>query len=181
MDSQGVKALSIAEDGKREALSAAAYSCPGEPADAGHRGDGMRSHTPFVPDIQRCIADQRPASIQQFKKAMASIGSKDDASRFVGLGQLKVILESNTELCQVLRRTTAALVECWAAISGRFLDRLLTVVDYTGDQVVDRHYSANLAVSIIHIFVQILPKSSRNDKKFAKRVDKLLAVLELDM
>ncbi|KAL8910689.1 MAG: hypothetical protein Q9172_007803 [Xanthocarpia lactea] len=181
MDSQGEKALSIVEDGKRNALSATASSCPGEPADAGHRGDGMRSHTLFGPDIQRCIADQRPSSIQQYKEAMASIGSKDDASRFVGLGQLKVILESNTELCQVLRRTTAALAECWAAISGRFLDRLLTAVDYEGDQVVDRGYSTNLAVSIIHTFVQLLPKSSRNDKKFAKRVDKLLAVLEFDI
>ena len=181
MDSQGEKALSIVEDGKPDALSAAASSYTGEPADAGHRGDGMRSHTPFVPDIRRCTADQRQASIEQYKKAMASIGSKDDASRFVGLGQLKVILKSNTELCQVLRKNTAALAECWAAISGRFLDRLLSVIDYKGEQVVDRDYSANLAVSIIHTFVQLLPKSSRNDKKFAKRVDKLLAVFELDM
>lgn len=94
----------------------------------------------------------------------------------MGLARLKAILDNRTEL----RGDPDVIAKCWAAVPATFLDRLL-LAGYRSNQVVDRDYVINLAVSIIHIFLDRLPAALRDDKKFAGRVDKLLAVLGTKM
>ncbi|KAL8788528.1 MAG: hypothetical protein Q9213_001601 [Squamulea squamosa] len=147
-------------------IPAAVISC------SGHRGN--------VPDERTCLTDSHRSFVRQFRQAIANIGSKDHESKFVGLGQLRIILESKTEHCEELRKNTAVISKCWTIIPGRFLHRLLGVVDSKNKQVVDRDYIIDMVVSTIHNFVHLLPES-RNDKKFAGMIDKLLPIIELKM
>ncbi|KAL8774261.1 MAG: hypothetical protein Q9209_001012 [Squamulea sp. 1 TL-2023] len=139
-----------------------------------------RINSGTVPVESTCSTESHRAFVQQFRQAITNIGRKDDESRFIGLGQLKIILESKTEHSEELRKNTAIISKCWSIIPGRFLDRLLRVVDYKNNQIADRDYVIDMVVSTIHNFVHLLPES-RNDEKFAGMIDKLLPIIGLEM
>ncbi|KAL8643605.1 MAG: hypothetical protein Q9226_008247 [Calogaya cf. arnoldii] len=138
------------------------------------------------PDTSTCRAgtkDGKPdvrSAIKQSMDALRSVHGASDEMKLVGMGQLNKILKADTNSAKAIRNDKSAIIECWDAIPGRFLHRLLSVVDYKGTKVVDRDWIANQAVSSMHTFLQLLPESHRNDKKFTKRIDQLLVIIGLE-
>ncbi|KAL8847766.1 MAG: hypothetical protein Q9221_007214 [Calogaya cf. arnoldii] len=127
--------------------------------------------------------DGRPdvrSAIKRSMDALRSVHGASDEMKLVGMGQLNKILKADTNSAKAIRNDKSAIIECWDAIPGRFLGRLLSVVDYKGTKVVDRDWIANQAVLSMHTFLQLLPESYRNDKKFAKRIDQLLVIIGLE-
>ncbi|KAL8663960.1 MAG: hypothetical protein Q9168_007999 [Polycauliona sp. 1 TL-2023] len=143
---------------------------PDGTADTGTRGDGsVSARAPSA------------AALDQLKVALLSMTDKNDETKLVGMGRLNAIVNSDTDLAIMFRGEKESIVNAWDMVPGRFLDRLLAVVEYNGEQVVERDWVANQAVSLIHTFVKLVPEATRNNKKFSKRIDKLLVIVGLDM
>ncbi|KAL8998648.1 MAG: hypothetical protein Q9169_002308 [Polycauliona sp. 2 TL-2023] len=127
------------------------------------------------------VKEPSAAATKQFETALAHLKSEDHQTKLIGMGQLNAIINTDTNLATRFRNDETAILKAWDTISGRFLDRLLSIVEYKGEQVIDRDWVANQAVSMIHTFLKLVPESLRNDKKFTKRIDKLLVIIGLDM
>ena len=113
--------------------------------------------------------------IERLDQTLGYFQDSDDTSKLVGLGILRSIVYNKREL----REDIKVIDRCWAAISTRFLDRLLRASDYKGESVVDRDYLLGLAVATIYNFAFLLPEASRDDEKFAGRINGLLAALKI--
>ncbi|UNI21514.1 hypothetical protein JDV02_007497 [Purpureocillium takamizusanense] len=99
--------------------------------------------------------------------------TKDDTKRFVGLAMLKSVLDNSPQL-----REDHQLVQAlWSSISAKFLDRLLK----TGSKSSSSNHTArnmlDLAVSVLHTFIALLPQESRGEAKLTGRIPGLVNAL----
>lgn len=120
--------------------------------------------TPSTPGQQQGDA----ANLDRVKTLLAA---KDDTQRFVGLAVLKSVLDNSPHL----RDNPNAVQDLWAHISPKFLDRLLRTGSAPAAK--DAKDMLDLAVSILHTFVILLPASSVDDDKFAGRIPLLVSAI----
>jgi hypothetical protein len=136
------------------------YSCPQMMAE-----DTAR-HTASTPSA----APNPAAAIDQVTLLLKS---KDDTSKFVGLAILKSVLDNQQEL----QRDPVIVTRCWAAISPRFLDRLLRAGESERKSKDEARNMVGLAAGIIHAFTVLLPSDARNEEKLLGRCEGLLTAL----
>jgi hypothetical protein len=128
-------------------------------ANATHSDTGMPS------------AAQNPsAAIDQ---VILLLKSKDDTSKFVGLAILKSVLDNQQEL----QRDPVIITKCWAALSPRFLDRLLRATESERKSKDEARNMVDLAAGVIHAFTILLPPDVRNEEKLLGRCEGLLMAL----
>ncbi|GAB1320727.1 hypothetical protein MFIFM68171_10937 [Madurella fahalii] len=108
------------------------------------------------------------------KKIQSLLGAKDDTSRFVGLALLKSVLDNSPEL----RSNEDVIVSVWESISPKFLDRLIkTGGKQQSSSGGDATGMLDLAVSVLHTFVALLPENARQSPKLLDRIPQLVACL----
>ena len=111
-----------------------------------------------------------PSDDTSLGKICSLLTSKDDTSRFVGLALLKSVLDN----CPDLRSDPAAILAVWKSISSKFLHRLLRSGCRKGD---DGKNMLDLAVSVIHTFVLLLPDHEKQEEKMVGRIGSLVEAL----
>ncbi|KAK4211937.1 Neurochondrin-domain-containing protein [Rhypophila decipiens] len=119
-----------------------------------------------------------PPGQDQFnvQKIQALLTAKDDTSRFVGLALLKSLLDNSEQVRQDVNTMTAV----WQTISPKFLDRLIK----TGSQTQNQNGGGkqgqemlDLAVSVLHTFITLLPAEVVRGKRAIGRIPHLVACL----
>ncbi|KAF7541197.1 hypothetical protein G7Z17_g12028 [Cylindrodendrum hubeiense] len=110
----------------------------------------------------------QPSSPADLAKLQTLLRAKDDTQRFVGLALLKSVLDSSPEL----REDEQTVQSLWAALSPKFLDRLLR----TGSKPSNTNAKEmlDLVVSVLHIFAILLPERAGSDPKFIDRIPGLV-------
>ncbi|KAI9841020.1 MAG: hypothetical protein M1837_001050 [Sclerophora amabilis] len=118
-------------------------------------------------------ASVEPNKTAALDQTLGLLRSKDDISRFVGLALLKSLLDSQ----EALRKDDATVGRCWAAISPKFLDRLLKATESEKRSLNEAKHMVDLAVAVIHIFTILLPGSVNQDEKLISRTPCLVTAL----
>ena len=114
------------------------------------------------------------------EKTITLLKEPDDTSRFVGLAMLKSILDND----EALQKNTQVIERCWAAIPGKFLDRLLASAESGKKSEEESDNLIGLAVSVLHVFHTLLPGFDREEdvgkgiEKFYGRIPSLLRALQ---
>jgi hypothetical protein len=120
--------------------------------------------------------EEQAASIQ---KIQTLLGEKNDTSRFVGLALLKSVLDNTPEL----RSNEDAIATLWDSIPQKFLDRLIRTgskQSSSNSSGPSRKYSndmLDLAISVLHTFVSLLPDSAKQNSRLLDRIPQLVACL----
>ncbi|KAH0562935.1 hypothetical protein GP486_002495 [Trichoglossum hirsutum] len=114
-------------------------------------GDAAHTNTPGAAQSATAAVD----------RVILLLKSKDDTSKFVGLAVLKSILDNQQEL----RRDPVIITRCWAAISPRFLDRLLRARESERKEKEEARNMVDLAAGVIHVFTLLLPSEAGNEEK----------------
>ncbi|KAI1000461.1 hypothetical protein K3495_g7736 [Podosphaera aphanis] len=107
-----------------------------------------------------------------FEKMKTLLKTDDDTSRFVGLALLKASLDNDQ-----LAKDPDRLQTLWESISPRFLDRLLRARAGEKTSTQEARNMADLAVSVIHVFLILLSDSCRAQKRLTDRLAPLLSAL----
>ncbi len=108
------------------------------------------------------------------KQALVLLKTRNDTSRFVGLALLRSLLDNHDEL----RNDPETISECWAALSPKFLDRLLRSSESPGKiSQTEARAMVDLAVAVIHSFTVLMADSASYDKVLIGRTDALMAAL----
>ena len=101
--------------------------------------------------------------------------TKDDTSRFTGLALLKSVLDNS----QAIRQDEDTVIQLWASISPRFLDRLIRTGAKGRGPGKDSREMLSLAVSVIHTFASLLPEGTKREEGLVGRVGPLVnAILQ---
>lgn len=121
-------------------------------------------------------AEEQAASVQ---KIQTLLKAKDDTSRFVGLALLKSVLDNTPEL----RDNGDSITTLWESIPQKFLDRLMRTgakqssSNSSGPSRKDSNDMLDLAVSVLHTFVALLPDSSNQNSRLLDRIPQLVSCL----
>lgn len=110
-------------------------------------------------------AQQDEASIARIQTLLQS---QDDTQRFVGLALLKSVLDNSPEI----RQNHEALQALWDSIPAKFLDRLLRTGSNPSRP--ESREMLDLAVSVLHTFVALLPAEAISQPKFTERIPRLV-------
>ncbi|TFB00826.1 hypothetical protein CCMA1212_007300 [Trichoderma ghanense] len=110
-------------------------------------------------------AQQDEASIARVQTLLQS---QDDTQRFVGLALLKSVLDNSPEI----RQNHEALQALWDSIPAKFLDRLLRTGSNPSKP--ESREMLDLAVSVLHTFVALLPAEAISQPKFTERIPRLV-------
>lgn len=121
-------------------------------------------------DPQDTSSSEQANSIQ---KIQTLLSAKDDTSRFVGLALLKSVLDNSQEL----RENKDTVTALWESISPNFLDRLIRTGSRSDSTRKDGSDMLDLAVSVLHTFVALLPEEKRQDGRITNRIPQLVACL----
>ncbi|KAL5085735.1 hypothetical protein Trisim1_009948 [Trichoderma cf. simile WF8] len=113
-------------------------------------------------------ANQDEVSIS---KIQTLVQAQDDTQRFVGLALLKSVLDNSPGLQQ----NDEVLQRLWDSIPAKFLDRLLR----TGSNPSKKGSKEmlDLAVSVLHTFVALLPAEATSQPKFTDRIPRLVGAV----
>ncbi|KAE9970923.1 hypothetical protein BLS_004683 [Venturia inaequalis] len=103
-------------------------------------------------------------------QTLTLLKTKDDTSRFVGLSLLRSLLDSNEQL----RTNDKNLLQCWNAISNKFLIRLLKTQETKSKSKDEARNMVDLAVAVIHIFANLLPSQEVAEQKMIELCGPLL-------
>ncbi|KAL7934478.1 Neurochondrin domain-containing protein [Trichoderma chlorosporum] len=101
-------------------------------------------------------------------KIQTLLQAQDDTQRFVGLALLKSVLDNSPGLQQ----NDEVLQRLWDSIPAKFLDRLLRTGSNPSKR--DSKEMLDLAVSILHTFVALLPAEATSQPKFTDRIPRLV-------
>ncbi|KAH7313345.1 Neurochondrin-domain-containing protein [Stachybotrys elegans] len=104
-------------------------------------------------------------------KIQTLLKAKDDTQRFVGLALLKSILDNSPHL----RQDQHVIQALWASLPAKFLDRLLRTGSSSSSR--DAKDMLDLAVSVLHTFVVLLPDEAKLQPKFVERIPRLVAAV----
>ncbi len=107
------------------------------------------------------------------QKTLALLRAGDNTSRFAGLTVLRALLDSN----QDLQRDLKVMAQFWAAISAKFLDRLLRAGVDGKKSKQEAESMAELAVGVLHAFIRLIPSIVQEDEKLVGRAEGLVAAL----
>lgn len=110
--------------------------------------------------------------IDVIKKMSFFLKSKDDTSRFVGLALLKTILDKEEVV-----KDSAQLQLLWKMVPPSFLDRLLRAQVTEKISQEEARSMVDLAVSVLHIFVVLLPDRLQLGHKLTGRTAALVRAL----
>ncbi|KAL6694632.1 Neurochondrin domain-containing protein [Trichoderma pleuroticola] len=113
-------------------------------------------------------ANQDEVSIS---KIQTLLQAQDDTQRFVGLALLKSVLDNSPGLQQ----NDEALQRLWDSIPAKFLDRLLRTGSNPSKR--DSKEMLDLAVSVLHTFVALLPAEATSQPKFTDRIPRLVGAV----
>ncbi|KAK1769142.1 e9b59b6a-f39c-4d2a-9b94-75afe2ab05bc [Phialemonium atrogriseum] len=113
-------------------------------------------------------SDEQQRSIE---KIQTLLKSKDDTSRFVGLALLKSVLDNS----QDVRDDEQSILSLWESISPKFLDRLMRTG--SGQTAQNAKDMLDLAVSVLHIFANLLPDHAKGDPRFVGKIPPLVSCL----
>ncbi|KAL7962718.1 Neurochondrin domain-containing protein [Trichoderma compactum] len=113
-------------------------------------------------------ANQYEASIS---KIQTLLQAQDDTQRFVGLALLKSVLDNSPGLQQ----NDEVLQRLWDSIPAKFLDRLLRTGSNPSKR--DSKEMLDLAVSVLHTFVALLPAEATSQPKFTGRIPRLVGAV----
>lgn len=120
---------------------------------------------------------QSPHDEFNVQKIQALLTAKDDTSRFVGLALLKTLLDNSEEL----RNDEGTITGVWQTVSPKFLDRLIKTASQNQDQDQQQGTKSkdmlDLAVSVLHTFVTLLPEDAIKHKRTVGRIPQLVACL----
>jgi len=94
-------------------------------------------------------------------QTLVLLKAKDDTSRFAGLSLLRSLLDSNEKL----RNDPDVISKCWSSISEKFLVRLLKAQPSDKRSEEESKSLVELAVSIVHTFVNLLPPNELESAK----------------
>ena len=94
-------------------------------------------------------------------QTLGLLKAKDDTSRFAGLSLLRSLLDSNEKL----RDDPDVISKCWSSISEKFLVRLLKAQPSDKRNEEESKSLVELAVSIVHTFVNLLPSNELESTK----------------
>lgn len=106
-------------------------------------------------------------------KIQALLKSKDDTSRFVGLALLKSVLDNS----QDIRNDERSIVSLWESISSKFLDRLMRTGSSGEGAGQNAKDMLDLAVSVLHTFVNLLPDHAKAGSKLVGKIPLLVSCL----
>ncbi|KAK1751565.1 e9b59b6a-f39c-4d2a-9b94-75afe2ab05bc [Echria macrotheca] len=112
-------------------------------------------------------------------KIQTLLRANDDTSRFVGLALLKSVLDNSVEL----REDEDTLISLWESIPPKFVDRLLRTGNKESSSTEDGASKSrnrdmlDLAVSVMHTFVALLPGRAARDSSMIGRIPLLVASL----
>ncbi|KAL6786808.1 Neurochondrin domain-containing protein [Trichoderma sp. SZMC 28012] len=113
-------------------------------------------------------ANQDEVSIS---KIQTLLQAQDDTQRFVGLALLKSVLDNSPGLQQ----NDEVLQRLWDSIPAKFLDRLLRTGSNPSKK--DSKEMLDLAVSVLHTFVALLPAEATSQPKFTDRIPRLVGAV----
>ncbi|KAL7798637.1 Neurochondrin domain-containing protein [Trichoderma afarasin] len=113
-------------------------------------------------------ANQDEVSISKIRTLLQA---QDDTQRFVGLALLKSVLDNSPGLQQ----NDEVLQRLWDSIPAKFLDRLLRTGSNPSKR--DSKEMLDLAVSVLHTFVALLPAEETSQPKFTDRIPKLISAV----
>lgn len=113
-------------------------------------------------------ANQDEVSIS---KIQTLLQAQDDTQRFVGLALLKSVLDNSPGLQQ----NDEVLQKLWDSIPAKFLDRLLRTGSNPSKK--DSKEMLDLAVSVLHTFVALLPAEATSQPKFTDRIPRLVSAV----
>lgn len=107
-------------------------------------------------------------------KALTLLTAHDDTSKFVGLALLKSLLDNHEEL----RNDSNLISKCWAAVSAKFLDRLLRASQNPGNKSqAEARSMTDLAVAVIHSFTLLLSTAAPQNEKLVERTSGIVLAL----
>ncbi|RFU72845.1 hypothetical protein TARUN_9419 [Trichoderma arundinaceum] len=104
-------------------------------------------------------------------KIQALLQAQDDTQRFVGLALLKSVLDNSPDL----QSNHEVLQRLWDSLPAKFLDRLLRTGSNLSKK--DSKEMLDLAVSVLHTFVALLPEEARSQPKFTDRISRLVGAV----
>lgn len=107
------------------------------------------------------------------QRTLALLSAGDDTSRFAGLTILRALLDSNEEL----QKDSKVMAQFWAAISAKFLDRLLRAGGSGKKSNQEAESMVELAVGVLYAFVRLIPSIVQEDGKLVGRAEGLMAAL----
>lgn len=113
-------------------------------------------------------AKQDEASIS---KIQTLLQAQDDTQRFVGLALLKSVLDNSPSL----QENHELLQRLWDSLPAKFLDRLLRTGSNPSKR--DSKEMLDLAVSVLHTFVALLPAEASSQPKFTDRIPRLVSAV----
>jgi hypothetical protein len=85
-------------------------------------------------------------------QTLALLQARDDTSKFVGLSLLRSLLDANEDL----RMNPDVLSKCWNSIPNKFLIRLMNFQLKKNASIEETKSMVHLAVSVVHLFANIL-------------------------
>jgi hypothetical protein len=112
-----------------------------------------------MPDFEA----NEPASDSKaaLEQTLGLLKARDDTSKFVGLSLLRSLLDSD----EGLRTSRDVLSECWNSIPNKFLTRLMTSQPTGKTSIEESKSMVQLAVSVVHLFANLLPPEEVAKKK----------------
>lgn len=116
---------------------------------------------------------EKTSKDESIQKTLALLKARDDTSRFAGLTVLKALLDSNEEL----QKDPTAMAQFWAAISAKFLNRLLGAGASGKKSKQEGESMAELAIGVLHAFIRLIPSTVQEDEKLVGRAEGLMAAL----
>ncbi|POS83735.1 hypothetical protein EPUL_003857, partial [Erysiphe pulchra] len=120
-------------------------------------------------DSQNIEPADSPALLDKIKHMFQS---KDDTLRFVGFALLKTVLEN-----EKIVKDPDRLRVLWESIPPKFLDRLLQAQLNESVSKQDANSMNDIAISVLHVFVNLLPDTSMKEQRVVARVPSLIKAL----
>ncbi|RKF59259.1 Uncharacterized protein C16C4.02c [Erysiphe neolycopersici] len=118
---------------------------------------------------QNIEPEDSPALLDKIKHLFQS---KDDTSRFVGFALLKTVLENE----QVVKDPDRLQV-LWESIPSKFMDRLLRAQLNENVSKQDADSMNDIAISVLHVFINLLPETCMKEQRVVARVPSLIKAL----
>lgn len=120
-------------------------------------------------NVEQKVVEDSLAILEKIKLLFQT---KDDTSRFAGFAILKTVLENE----KVIKDSDRIRV-LWETIPPKFLDRLLRAQLNENISKQDANSMNDIAISVLHVFVNLLPDNSMIEQRLVARVPSLVIAL----
>jgi hypothetical protein len=107
------------------------------------------------------------------EQTLGLLKARDNTSKFVGLSLLRSLLDTNEQW----RTDAGILTKCWRSISNNFLMRLMNSQPTKKSSVEETKSMIELAVSVVHLFANLLPPDELANEKMTDFCSPLVHIL----